>query len=138
MFSDNSFEKDLKHYKREIKSKLLCNTKESKACYKSLCNDIDNYIADNEVISIDAIYNHFGTADEIANAFFFNVDIKTVKSKIGIKKLVAVLVVAIVVIWAIVAVVDFKDSNSAQGAYEVHNNVSNEITSENILSEDLI
>lgn len=119
MQTDSSFQKDLKTYKNEIKSKLICDSKVSKKFFEDLQNNIDNYIVENNAKSIEEIYKHFGTADDIAKAFFETTDIDTVKRKISIKKLIAVLVIAIVVIWGIVAIVDFVDSKNAQDIYEV-------------------
>lgn len=120
MQTDVSFQKDLKIYKNEIKSKLICDSKVSKKFVEDLQNNIDNYIADNDVTSIEEIYNHFGTADDIANAFFETVDIKTVRKKIGLKKLIAVLVVTVIIICGISMTVMVMNSKKADLAYEVH------------------
>lgn len=120
MQTDGSFQKDLKTYKNQIKSKLICDSKVSKTFVKDLQNSIDNYIADNEVSSIDEIYKHFGTADDIANAFFETVDITTVKRKISIKKLIAVLMAAVIAIVAVgvtVATISFNKSNCLYGVF---------------------
>lgn len=137
MSSDSNFQKELNHYKSEVRKKLLCDSKVSKAFFSDFENDIDNYIAENNVDSITEIYNHFGTADDIANAFFETVDVKTVKKKINIKKLIAVLVVAVIAIWAVVAVVDFVDSKKDQTSYEVHFDTDVESRYENISQEIL-
>lgn len=120
MSSDSNFQKELNQYKSEVRKKLLCDSKISKAFFSDFENDIDNYVDENNVTSIEEIYNHFGTADDIANAFFATNDVKAVKKKVNIKKLIAVLIVAIIAIWAVVAVIDLVDSNNAQGSYEVH------------------
>ena len=105
MINDDNFLKELNHYKNEVKSKLLCDSKISKAFIVDFENDIDNYIIENDVCSIDEIYNHFGTADDIANAFFLMNDVKSVKKKVNVKKLIAVLVASIIAIWAVGMVV---------------------------------
>ena len=120
MQTDVGFQKDLKTYKNEIKSKLICKSKVSKRFVEDLHNNIDNYIADNNVTAIEDVYSHFGTADDIANAFFETVDIKTVRKKICIKKLIAVLVAAVIVIVATgvtVAVIDFNNTNALYGVF---------------------
>ena len=134
MQSDASFQKDLKTYKNEIKSKLICDSKVSKKFFEDLQNNIDDYIADNNATSIEEIYKHFGTADEIAKAFFETTDISTIKKKISVKKLIAILVIAVVVIWGIVVAFDFVDSKNAQSTYEVQYEYEflEESTSDNI------
>lgn len=126
MQSDASFQKDLKTYKNEIKSKLICDSKVSKKFFEDLQSNIDNYIADNNATSIEEIYKHFGTADEIAKAFFETTDISTIKKKISVKKLIAILVIAVVVIWGIVVVIDLIGSRAATVSHEVVNEIIDE------------
>lgn len=126
MSSESNFQKELNHYKCEVRKKLLCDSKISKTFFSDFENDIDNYISENNVDSIVEIYNHFGTADDIANAFFATNDVKSVRKKVKIKKLIAVLVVAILAIWAAVALVDFTDSKIDNADYEVHYYVDDE------------
>lgn len=128
MQTDVGFQKDLKTYKNEIKSKLICKSKVSKRFAEDLQNNIDNYIADNNVTAIEDVYSHFGTADDIANAFFETVDIKTVRKKIRIKKLIAVLVAAVIVIVATGVTVATIDLNQANGSYEVVYSLEEEST----------
>lgn len=117
---NNDFQNDLKIYKNDVKSKLLCDSKISKALFKDLQNDIDNYIEDNNVTSIEEIYKHFGSADDIATAFLDTVDIAAVKRKMNIKKLIAVLVAAVIIICGIGMTVMVMNSKKADLVYEVH------------------
>ena len=119
MSSDSNFQKELNQYKSEVRKKLLCDSKISKAFFSDFENDVDNYIAENNVDSIDEIYNHFGTADDIANAFFATNDVKSVKKKVNIKKLIAVLVIAVIAIWGTFVIVDLIDSKKSTVKYEV-------------------
>lgn len=116
----------MKTYKNEIKSKLICDSKVSKKFFEDLQSNIDNYIADNNATSIEEIYKHFGTADEIAKAFFETTDISTIKKKIFVKKLIAILVIAVVVIWGIVVVIDLMGSSAATVSHEVVNEIIDE------------
>ena len=117
MQSDASFQKDLKTYKNEIKSKLICDSKVSKKFFEDLQSNIDNYIADNNATSIEEIYKHFGTADEIAKAFFETTDISTIKKKISVKRLIAVFVVCVIVIVAIGVTIATIDANKNNSSY---------------------
>lgn len=119
MQTDSSFQKDLKTYKNEIKSKLICDSKVSKKFFEDLQNNIDNYIVENNAKSIEEIYKHFGTADDIAKAFFETTDIDTVKRKISIKKLIVILVIAIISIFAIVMIFVGIDATQKNVAYEI-------------------
>ena len=98
----------------------------SKKFFEDLQSNIDNYIADNNATSIEEIYKHFGTADEIAKAFFETTDISTIKKKIFVKKLIAILVIAVVVIWGIVVVIDLMGSSAATVSHEVVNEIIDE------------
>lgn len=133
MQTDVGFQKDLKTYKNEIKSKLICKSKVSKRFAEDLQNNIDNYIADNNVTAIEDVYSYFGTADDIANAFFETVDIKTVRKKISIKKMIVILSIAVIIILIIGAKVTINYSNKSNAIYEVHYNVEDESTFKNII-----
>lgn len=126
MNSDKQLKQDLKRYKREIKSKLLCNTKESSACFNNMVEDIDNYVADNPNVTIDTVIKKFGSADEIADSFFSCVDMQTVRKKINIKKLIAVLVVTVIAVWGIVVAFGFIDSQSDTPDYLIESAVVDE------------
>lgn len=126
MNSDKQLKQDLKRYKREIKSKLLCNTKESSACFNNMVEDIDNYVADNPNVTIDTVIKKFGSADEIADSFFSCVDMQTVRKKINIKKLIAVLVVTVIAVWGIVVAFGFIDSQSEKSDYLIESAVVDE------------
>lgn len=132
---NNDFQNDLKIYKNDVKSKLLCDSKISKTLFKDLQNDIDNYIEDNNVTSIEEIYNHFGSADDIATAFLDTVDIAAVKRKMNIKKLIAVLVAAVIIIWGIGMTVIVMNSKKADLVYEVHYGLEEESDSLNNIQE---
>lgn len=126
MNSDKQLKQDLKRYKHEIKSKLLCNTKESSACFNNMVEDIDNYVADNPNVTIDTVIKKFGSADEIADSFFSCVDMQTVRKKINIKKLIAVLVVTVIAVWGIVVAFGFIDSQSEKSDYLIESAVVDE------------
>lgn len=126
MNSDKQLKQDLKRYKREIKSKLLCNTKESSACFNNMVEDIDNYVADNPNVTIETVIKKFGSADEIADSFFSCVDMQTVRKKINIKKLIAVLVVTVIAVWGIVVAFGFIDSQSDTPDYLIESAVVDE------------
>lgn len=126
MNSDKQLKQDLKCYKHEIKSKLLCNTKESSACFNNMVEDIDNYVADNPNVTIDTVIKKFGSADEIADSFFSCVDMQTVRKKINIKKLIAVLVVTVIAVWGIVVAFGFIDSQSEKSDYLIESAVVDE------------
>ncbi len=126
MNSDKQLKQDLKRYKREIKSKLLCNTKESSACFNNMVEDIDNYVADNPNVTIETVIKKFGSADEIADSFFSCVDMQTVRKKINIKKLIAVLVVTVIAVWGIVVAFGFIDSQSEKSDYLIESAVVDE------------
>lgn len=132
---NNDFQNDLKIYKNDVKSKLLCDSKISKTLFKDLQNDIDNYIEDNNVTSIEEIYNHFGSADDIATAFLDTVDITAVKRKMNIKKLIAVLVAAVIIIWGIGVLIATIHSHNTNLSYEVHYGIEEESDSLNNIQE---
>ncbi len=92
-------DKKLKQYYKEIDSLLLCDKAQKKKAIENLKNSVNNFVAENPDCTAEDIFNRFGTAQEIAESFAFDVNPKNIKNKISIKKAVIIalsLIVAIV------------------------------------------
>ncbi len=111
---------EINEYIKNIRKQLLYGTKESKLFLKELKQNILDFADENKNTDIADIRSRFGTEEEVANAFLENIDIKAVKKKITIKRLIAVLVVAIIAIWGIGAIITTIQANNATGSYSVH------------------
>lgn len=127
MLQKNEIDKYIKTILKQIPYK----TNETKRFIDDLKSNINNFVEDNQVKDIAEIKLQFGTEDEVANAFLETVDIKIVKRKISIKRLIICLVVAVITIWSFCIISGTIDSNEANGIYEVHYEVDEEPNSSN-------
>ena len=111
---DNGFQKDLNRYISDIKSKLLYGSNASKSCLEDLKNEIDAYVDEQGVTSMEDVYARFGTADEVASALNSTADVQTVKKKLNFKKLIAVMVAVFLAAWAIVCIYSAISANKGK------------------------
>ncbi len=122
---------EINEYIKNIKKQLLYGTKESKLFLKELKQNILDFAYENKNTDMTAIRQQFGTEEEVANAFLENIDIKAVKKKITIKRLIAVLVVAIITVWSIAMIIATIDTKKATTTYIDRNTVVEEAVSFN-------
>ncbi len=101
---------DLKTYYKEIDKVLVCEKKEKKAFLDELKLNIEQYINDNNVKTIDEIKERFGSPQEIANSFLGDIDTSSLKKLLSIKKAVIIALIVLVVIIAMVYISAFIDS----------------------------
>lgn len=121
-----SINNEVKIYVKSIKKRLLYNTKESKQYLKNLETNIMEYMDEFQVTDMAEIKSHFGSEEEVANAYFEIVDLKTVKRKINIKRIIAVFFIATITIWSVGALITTIQANNATGSYSVHYEIEEE------------
>lgn len=129
-----SINNEVKIYVKNIKKRLLYNTKESKRYLKNLETNIMEYVDEFQVTDMAAIKNHFGSENEIANAYFETVELKTVKRKINIKRIIAIFIITIVCTWIGYLTVALISTTRANPDYIIESNITENI-SQNIIEE---
>ncbi|MGN0455775.1 MAG: DUF6120 family protein [Acutalibacteraceae bacterium] len=116
---NKQFKRQIKHYIREVKGYLICDFCTKRRFIKDLKSDIDNYIAENDILSIEEVTGHFGTPKDIAISFFETVDIKRVKRRMNISRIILLGVLAVIIIWGIGVTASVINSYSNNISYEV-------------------
>ena len=116
---NNELAYDIKKYKRQIKANLLCSTKLSDQFLSDLSNAIDNYINENNITQFSDIQNHFGTPEQIAQSFFAETDIGVIRKKVRLKRIIACILLAALLIWGICVAISSKTSYDERGGYGV-------------------
>ncbi len=139
MHSDSDFQQQYAQYKKEIKSKIVYEKSDlAKAFFKNLQLGFDEYLADNDGVTIDEIYEHFGTPEEIAAEFLNNTDAKAVKKKIRIKKIIIAVAVIIILIIGIGVAKIAHDANEDNATYGDYTPLNSENESSDVTSEDFV
>lgn len=98
--------KEIDEYIAEIKKNLICTSSQKNIIINDLRNSIVNFVEENDIDDINKVYTQFGTPEEIANQSISDTEPQKIKKNykhhrvIIIGVVVAVLIVAIVIIWA--------------------------------------
>lgn len=130
-----SINNEVKIYVKNIKKRLLYNTKESKQYLKNLETNIMEYMDEFQVTDISEIKSRFGSEEEVANAFFETVDLMTIKKKINIKRIIAVFIIIIACAWIGYLTVALISATRANPDYIIESNIT-ENNSSNIIIEE--
>lgn len=98
--------KEIDEYIAEIKKNLICSSSQKNTIINDLRNSIVNFVEENNIDDINKVYAQFGTPEEIANQSISDTEPQKIKKNykhhrvIIIGVVVAVLIIAIVIIWA--------------------------------------
>lgn len=98
--------KEIDEYIAEIKKNLICSSPQKNTIINDLRNSIVNFVEENDIDDINKVYAQFGTPEEIANQSISDTEPQKIKKNykhhrvIIIGVVVAVLIIAIVIIWA--------------------------------------
>lgn len=98
--------KEIDEYIAEIKKNLICSSSKKNTIINDLRNSIVNFVEENDIDDINKVYAQFGTPEEIANQSISDTEPQKIKKNykhhrvIIIGVVVAVLIIAIVIIWA--------------------------------------
>lgn len=97
---NKSLNKEIKKYIREINLNIICDFKTRRKYIGDLKASIYDYIDETNSESIDEIYSHFGTPQEIAKAFFEHADIRKIRKRMNFTRVVIIGVIIALVMWA--------------------------------------
>lgn len=98
--------KKIDEYIAEIKKNLICSSSQKNTIINDLRNSIVNFVEENDIDDINKVYAQFGTPEEIANQSISDTEPQKIKKNykhhrvIIIGVVFAVLIIAIVIIWA--------------------------------------
>ena len=98
--------KEIDEYIVEIKRNLICSSSQKNTIINDLRESIVNFVEENNIDDINKVYAQFGTPEEIANQSISDTEPQKIKKNykhhrvIIIGVVVAVLIIAIVIIWA--------------------------------------
>lgn len=98
--------KEIDEYIAEIKKNLICSSSQKNTIINDLRDSIVNFVEENDIDDINKVYAQFGTPEEIANQSISDTEPQKIKKNykyhrvIIVGVVVAVLIIAIVIIWA--------------------------------------
>jgi len=98
--------KEIDEYIAEIRKDLICSASQKNTIISDLQESVKNFVEENDIDDIHKVYDQFGTPQDIANQSISDTEPQKIKENykhhrvIIIGVVVAVLIVAIVIIWA--------------------------------------
>ena len=110
--------KEISKYLKEIMLLLPGDSGSKRKYISGLKEDIYDFAADNESVTIRDIVLHFGEKEEIAKQYMDTLDIKAVKRKLSIKRVVSAILIIALIVWSVAVFVGAVTSrNEIQEGY---------------------
>lgn len=98
---DRALAKEIQKYKKHVKALLICDSQTAKSYLSDLENGIADFVENSGATSIEEVITRFGEPEVVARAFFESADIRKIKRRMNIKRMLLVGVLLAVVIWAV-------------------------------------
>ena len=86
-----------KEYISEIKSLFPINRKMEKTYLNKMATDVDDFCEENNITTIDELYQNYGTPEDVVHNYISLLDRKTLVKHINTAKLVKIIAVSILV-----------------------------------------
>ena len=83
---DKELKKDINQYIKEIKLNIICDFKTRKKFISDLKISIYDFVECENIFSVDEVYRHFGTPQQIAKEFFLGLNFRKIKRKMNYTK----------------------------------------------------
>lgn len=99
--------KDLKKYLSSIEANLICSKDEKKKILSDYESSINDFISEDCNNSMEAVYAHFGSPQDIAKAYLTYADPVYVKKAVDAKKVAAVSFIILILSVIIYLMVSF-------------------------------
>lgn len=109
-------DKDVKTYLSNISKYLVCNKKQKKIILEDIEASINDYIENSNVNNISAVYNHFGSPEDIAKTYLANfVKPSDIKKAVSKKKVLIIAILIALVIFATGIITIVIENNKEHG-----------------------
>ena len=95
-------QKMIARYVRNVSKEIIATPKQKRKLFGDLKSDIHDRIADGKIATYEDIVAHFGTPAQVAKDFFATADIKEIKKKMLIRRIIAAVAVCCILIFAAV------------------------------------
>lgn len=110
---------EIKKYIMDVQSYLICDWQTKRRFIKDLKNDIVDFVDENENVTIDDVRRRFGEPKDIAMGFFENADIKKIKRRMNIGRIISVGIAMALFIWVAAVTIAVIDLHNEEPGYFV-------------------
>ncbi|MDE5670800.1 MAG: hypothetical protein K2I14_04990 [Eubacterium sp.] len=108
---DQQLKRDIKRYIKEINQNIICDFRTRKKFISDIKNSVYDFAESENAVTMDDICKHFGTPQQIAKEFLLNADVKQIKRRMNVTKIVLIGIIAALVMWAAGLVYAIIDAN---------------------------
>ncbi len=124
-------------YIYEVNKEIIATRKEKQKLFGDLKSDIHDRIADGKIANYDDIIAHFGTPAQVAKDFFATANIKEIKRKLLLRRIVTASIIGCSLIWFAYHIVLTNDGFNKIHTYTLESfEVDGSMVYENKLVED--
>lgn len=109
--NNKQLNQEKRKYLNEVRSYFISDQGTRNKFIRDLKSDIDGFIEENAVTDFKSVYDRFGKPQDIAKGFFENADIKKIKRKMNITRVVLIAVVMALVMFAAFLTVELINAN---------------------------
>lgn len=95
--------KEIHKYLNDIKCLMPCDIGNKNKYLRGLKEEIYDYAADNNIVSIGDIVSHFGEKEEVVKLYVDTLDTKTIKNKFNVRRLIIIALITALVVWGVAA-----------------------------------
>ncbi len=114
---NDALNKKLNAYYREIADNILCPKNKKTAFLRELKREIGDFVENSPEADMTEIIAVFGSPEEIAQGFSADITGTEIKKRLSLKKTVILFLLAVLLIWAIFAVISFIDVHTESHGY---------------------
>ncbi len=112
-----SLNRKLEAYYDEIYSLAPCSKKQKKAFISELKTEIEEYVENFSSADINEIKAVFGSPEDIADGFAQSLTRGDIKKKLGLRKIIIMVLLCALIIWALFAVISLIDVHTEAHGY---------------------
>ncbi len=116
---DRALAKEIRKYKKHVKALLICDSKTAKSYLSDLENGIADFVENSGATSIEEVITRFGEPEVVARAFFESADIRKIKRRMNIKRVLLAGALLAVAIWAVAVSCLSIDAHQSNHGYFV-------------------
>ena len=122
---DKKLRNEINAYMLSVKKHIVCDSKTKKMFIDDFKNDVIDYIETENIMNMDSVYSHFGTAEDVVDEFLKTLSSDSIKKASNWKKIVlitAIVVVAICLIFWLSVVIDLNHGHYVENPVEIISN----------------
>lgn len=114
---NNTLKHKLGIYYKEISDGILCSGRQKNLFINDLKKEVDAFVDSTPDADMAEILSVFGSSEEIAAGFNSGLSQTEIKKRLSVRRVITVLLIAALAVWALFAVISLIDVHSEAHGY---------------------